>query len=68
MAVCTLLAALLGSGVGWLLRGRPAAPDADALDAAARRIADLERELADARRLSGPGEVRYQSHSIPSMS
>lgn len=50
IAVCLLLAALLGGGVGWLLRGRPAAPDAGALDAAARRIADLEHELADARR------------------
>lgn len=50
IAVCLLLAALLGGGVGWLLRGRPAAPDAGALGAAARRITDLEHELADARR------------------
>ncbi|HEX9952925.1 MAG TPA: hypothetical protein VGB53_14230 [Rubricoccaceae bacterium] len=49
IAVCLLLAALLGGGIGWLLRGRPAAPDGGALDTATRRIADLERELAESR-------------------
>lgn len=46
--VCLLLAALLGGLVGWLLRGRRtvAAPDADALTSAQRRIETLERELA----------------------
>ena len=55
--VCLLLAALLGGLVGWLLRGRAHARDADAgaLGTAQRRIHDLERELADCRRsASGP--------------
>lgn len=58
--VCLLLAALLGGLVGWLLRGRGRTnvPDTDALDTAKQRIADLERELAEARRLSDSGETR----------
>lgn len=51
IAVCLLLAALLGGGIGWLLRGRAPAPDA--LEAAHRRIADLERDLAESRAAPG---------------
>ncbi|HEX8298979.1 MAG TPA: hypothetical protein VF594_07430 [Rubricoccaceae bacterium] len=52
IVVCLLLAALLGGLAGWLLRGRPQAPDdPGALDAATRRIADLERELAESRQV-----------------
>ena len=48
IAVYLTLAALLGAGVGWLVRGagrRPAAPDPD-LVAAREHIERLERRIA----------------------
>lgn len=48
IAVWLLLAALLGGGAGWLVRGAGRS-DGAALAEAQRRVADLERQLATTR-------------------